>query len=116
MDRLQIAILSYVILSLALVIILAIMLYRRRNCREGFRKCVCSSREGGRMEQCQDGDIVQQAYDDNLLTENTNLVSPGWSTVSPGDVNFPLSEGCKWPDRVDSRQWVKWDFTDFGSA
>lgn len=101
---------------LALVILLVavglgIFLWNRKHNKEGYKKCICSSSMDKR--ECQDGDEVQQLYDENILTEFTKLKSPGWTQVSPGDIDYPISEGCPWPDESNKPKWQAWDFTDF---
>lgn len=103
------------ILAILLIVIIFAEVFRKKR-KEGFRKCICSAEQAGRESVCQDTEVVDRLYQDNFLTESTNLKSKGWSTTSPGDVNWPLSEGCPWPDNTkNSKQWQAWDFTDFGS-
>jgi len=101
----------YVVLSLLVIIALIVLLSRKKKCTENYKKCICSQSMDKR--ECQDGDLVQKLYEDNVLTESTNLNSPGWTKVSPGDVDYPLSEGCPWPDESNKKGWSAWDFTDF---
>jgi hypothetical protein len=151
MENKKVAIIAYIIISIGVIIALAVMLAKRRKCKEGFnkpiltpnvkamivanladddskevldlalingfRKCVCSSKQGGRQDTCQNGDVAQWAYDKNIVTEYTQLKPQEWSTTSPGDMDFPNSDGCPWPNKVSpAANWPKWDFTDFGSA
>ena len=106
-------IIIYIVVSLVVIIMLIVLLAHKKN-KEGFKKCICSSEQGGRERECQDTVKVNNLYVENKLTEFTQLPDRGWSKVSPGDVNFPLSEGCSWPNS-SSNGWQKWDFTDFGS-
>lgn len=107
--------LLFVILIILLLIMVFYEIFRRKH-KENFRKCVCSSDQGGRERNCQDTEQVEKLYDDNVLTESTNLYSKGWSTTSPGDIDWPLSEGCNWPNNTkNAKQWQAWDFTQFGS-
>lgn len=122
MDQQKVAIIFYVVVSLVAIVVLVVLLsHRKKKCTsEGFRKCICSSEQGGRERECQDTVTVNNLYVENKLTEFTKLPDKGWSKVSPGDVDFPLSEGCNWPnDHIGSsapnKGWQKWDFTDFGS-
>lgn len=93
-----------------ILIIIAIVVSKRRHNRENYRKCICSSDQGGRQENCQDGDVVDKLYEDNILTESTNLRSKGWSTVSPGDVDFPVDIGCGEPIMRTQKTWAFWDY------
>jgi hypothetical protein len=134
------AVVIYVILSMAAIVTLSVLLATKKNCKEGFptrsdvitgvvdiprrtTKCVCNSREGGREEVCQDIDLVQQLYDGSVLTENTNLKSPGWDRgSSPGALAFPNDQGCSQGCASEPigehtpHKWQSWDFTQFGSS
>jgi hypothetical protein len=102
-----------VVLALGVILVLVVVfLVRRKEKKEEFKKCVCSS-AGPRDSVCQDTDVVEQAYEDNKLTEYTDLKSRGWTTVSPGDYKYPSAFGCGPP--VKEPKWFAWDFTDFGS-
>lgn len=108
-------IIASILISVIVIVILVMVLYKDK--KEGFKKCICSSEQGGREENCQDTDLVQKLYETNQLTESSNLPSKGWSTVSPGDVKWPDCEGC--PDtgnNAKEKQWFAWDYTDFGSV
>ena len=112
----QLAILVYVVISLGAVVTLIVLLVRKKKSKEGFRKCICSQEEGGRERECQDTVDVNNLYVTNKLTEFSKFPSKGWGKVSPGDIEFPESKGCNWPDcSTPGKGWVKWDFTDFGS-
>lgn len=106
-----------IFVSIGLLLIIIGILYKLlHRSKEKYRKCICSSEQGGRERECQETDVVQALYNDNVLTEYSKLKSPGWNTVSPGDMNWPLSGGCTWPDNSEkSKQWFAWDFTDFGN-
>ena len=119
MDQQKSAIIFYVVVSLVAIVVLVVLLsHKKKNCdsytSEGFRKCICSSEQGGRERECQDTVTVNNMYVDNKLTEFSKLPDRDWSTVSPGDANFPFSQGCPWPNDT-GKGWQKWDFTDFGS-
>lgn len=106
--------------SFALILLLAILLmissiFMMKKNRENFRKCICSEDQGGRERECQDTVVVNNLYVTGELTESSKLKSHGWSKVSPGDVDFPLSSGCDWPNANTGKGWTSWDFTDFGS-
>ena len=106
-------VLTYVFLSSAVMVVLAVLLSRKKKC-ETYRKCICSDGQGGRQRNCQDTVTVNNLYVKGKLTESSKLSDKGWSKVSPGDVSFPASQGCQWPDSATSG-WVAWDFTDFGN-
>jgi hypothetical protein len=107
----------YVIVSLLVIASLATMV--GNNSKEGFRKCICSSAGSGREQDCQDTVDVNNLYVEGKLTESSQLPDKGWSTVSPGDLAFPPSQGCSWstapPPESVPHQWQAWDFTDFGN-
>lgn len=105
------------IILLAFIVFYEIIRKKDKNKKkEGFRKCICSSHQAGRESECQETEVVQKLYEDNELTESTNLKSRGWTKVSPGDINFPVSEGCPWPNNhANAKEWQAWDFTQFGS-
>jgi hypothetical protein len=91
MELLKIAIVFYILASLVVIVVLAVMVSRKK---EGFKTCVCSSRQGGAAENCQDNDAVEDAYVDGSRTENTDFKSPGWDRgPSPGSYRFPASCG-----------------------
>jgi hypothetical protein len=110
---------TYVFLSIAVMIALAVLLHKKKKC-ENYRKCICSDGQGGRERNCQDTATVNKLYVNGELTESSSFKDKGWSDVSPGDVNFPLSQGCGWSNSVASDMnqgsgWASWDFTDFGN-
>lgn len=86
--------------------------------KESYKKCICSSGNGqgqaGRDMVCQDTVRTEMAYDDNSATEFRDFPSKGWSTVSPGDVDFPRLEGCNYTAKNNGsnggNQWAAWDF------
>jgi hypothetical protein len=86
--------------------------------QENFKTCVCSSREGGREQNCQDNDKVQKLYNDNILTEYSVLKNPGWSDTGPGSYCFPKSncscDNCK--ERIEHPKYSFWDFSQFGNS
>lgn len=101
------------VVAVLLIILLTTMLINKGKKNEGYKKCICSSRQGGRERECQDTEVVDDLYSHNVLTEYTNLQSPGWGKISPGDYSFPHSNGCNWNDGSDVSEWRSWDFTDF---
>lgn len=106
----------FIVASLVIVTVLLVLLLRRKSDKENFRKCICSSEEGGRERNCQDTVDVNNLYVTGELTEFTNLPNKGWSTTSPGDIDFPLSQGCNWSNHSSpDKPWNAWDFTDFGN-
>jgi hypothetical protein len=95
-----------------LVIVLVVLLQKKH--KEGYKKCICSQEQGGRESVCQDINTVKDLYNKNILTEYSTFPSKGWSTVSPGDIQFPQSAGCFWDNSSKEKpQWYSWDFTDF---
>jgi hypothetical protein len=96
------------------IIILAVY-YTNNSNKENYRKCVCNEDDEGRGRVCQDVVAVNNAYVSNILTEFSALPSKNWTTVSPGDVKWPTSSGCPWPDAVSKDKWKSWDYTDFGN-
>ena len=106
------------LMVITIVGLLAVLVIRGggRDDTEAFRQCVCSPREG-RERECQDTVDVNNLYVTGKLTETTDLPSRDWTTISPGDMAFPPSNGCGWsnarPD--EQRQWQEWDFTEFGN-
>jgi hypothetical protein len=98
---------------IALISLIVALVLRKKDNKEGFKKCVCTS-TGPLDRVCQDTDAVEKAYDDGQLTESTNFPSRGWSKVSPGDLDYPSAVGCR-PTDADKKQWFAWDFTDFGN-
>lgn len=88
-------------ISIVTIIVLAILLSRKHN-SENYKKCICTGSQGGRGRVCQNTETAWKNYQ-NGLTEYADIVKmqkdmggPKWSTVSPGDYDFPLSEGCPW--------------------
>ena len=99
-----------IVLTIILIIFMVVKPWRKS---EGYKKCICSS-NNGTERNCQDTEEVEKNYEDNKLTEFTDLKSRGWSTVSSGDYNYPVSNSCNWKDDSGAKnEWVAWDFTDF---
>lgn len=109
--------LIYVTISLLLLIGIVLYCVLKKHCKckaEGFNQCVCKSSGSGRGQACQNVDKVWADYENGITETNPNWAPRKWSTVSPGDVNFPPSNGCGWSTQKPAK-WIKWDFTDFGS-
>lgn len=107
----------YVFFSLA--VILSLIVLRDKGCvcdqsdqEEDFRKCLCSDTD---KRECQDTETVQKDYEDGTATEYSTFKPHGWSKTSPGDLAWPVSVGCTWPDIENAKKWSSWDFTDFGN-
>lgn len=113
MVKQKVAIISYIIFSLVAIVVLVVLLSRKKCNSEGFKKCICSDGQGGREQDCQDTVTVNNLYVTNKLSEFSKFPNKGWSKVSPGDIEFPKSQGCA--SSPPEKTWVKWDFTDFGS-
>lgn len=80
---------------------------------ESYKKCICSS-NNGTERNCQDTEVVEKNYENNVATEFTDLKPRNWSNVSAGEYNYPVSNDCKWKDDSGVKNdWVAWDFTDF---
>ncbi len=100
-----------IISGLLLICIGIVLLIFGKKSKEHYKKCICSGT--GRERDCQDTEVVQKEYEENRITEFSDFVHPGWSTVSPGDYTYPHSEGCAWCDSSEgSKKWEEWDFTD----
>ena len=112
--KLDIFILICIIVILILVIILMTKLKNCKKSTENFRKCICS---GPATEECQDTIVVDDLYVKNKLTEYSNLKNKGWGNVSPGDINFPVCNGCGCGsiNNLQGPGWRNWDYTDFGN-
>ena len=83
-----------VLIIITITIIILVIIVALANKKENFKKCVCSSREGGAAENCQDTEVVDNNYANGILTENSNLKSPGWDRgPNPGSYRFPSSCG-----------------------
>lgn len=95
-----------VVVLISLVLLVLIIYLVPKNSEDYVKKCICSSMQAGRDRVCQDKEKVTMAYDKEEATEFTNLPSKGWSRVSPGDVDFPLSQGCDTP----GSGWKWFDF------
>lgn len=98
------------VVSITLVVVLVVVLLKKKKSSEHYVKCIANERG---EQVCQDTETVQQLYDQGVLTESSNLPSRGWSKTSPGDINFPVSQGCAWADSHPTNAWTFWDFTDF---
>jgi hypothetical protein len=99
---------AYVVVSLIAIVVLAVLVAKKKHCSEGYKKCTCSSAGKGRFRSCQDTDVIQNLYKQGVLTEFTDLAAiqqaqggPQWGRVSPGDINFPVSQGCAWSGAND---------------
>jgi hypothetical protein len=80
---------------------------------ESFKKCVCSSRQSGCSENCQDVDKVENAYVSGKATENSDRQSPGWNRGPEiGSYKFPKS--CGGAPFANHPNFGPWDFTEFG--
>jgi hypothetical protein len=106
----------YIFLSLVVIAILLFVLVKH-NSSECFRQCVCQQGGTGRERACQDVTEVNNLYVTGQLTETSKLPDKGWTTVSPGDMSFPVSNGCEWMNYAQKQppEWQKWDYTDFGN-
>lgn len=104
-------IITVIIVGLVIALIVIAVKDRKNTKTEPYKKCICNSRN---ERNCQNSVLVTDLYDDNKLTEYTNLKSKGWQTEAenPGAITYPVSQGCPWPDR-STKGWAKWDFTDF---
>ena len=92
MDLKEIYISIYIVVSLAAIVVLSILLYNsKKNNKESFKKCLCSSETGARV--CQDTEQVWKNYQ-NGMTEYMNLPKREWSKISPGDIDYPPNRGA----------------------
>lgn len=81
--------------------------------KEGFKQCVCSSRQGGCSENCQDVDKVEKDYVSGKVTEFSDRKSPGWNRgPETGTYRFPKS--CGGAPYKQHPNFGPWDFTEFG--
>ena len=82
--------------------------------KEGYKQCICSSRQGGCGETCQDVEKVEDAYVSGRATEFSNFKSPGWNRGPEiGSYRFPKScGGAPYPQHPN---FGPWDFTEFGN-
>lgn len=108
-----ISVVIVVLLFLALLCVISCN-GNEKSKKETFKQCICSQRDG-RERNCQDIVDVNNLYVTGKLTENSDLKSRGWTTISPGDVQFPPSNGCGWSNANSGKGWQAWDFTDFGN-
>ena len=112
--------------------VIGVISYENKHKKEKFSQCICSSRNQGTGEVCQDTDKVDLLYNTGVLTENTDLPAPGWSTVNAGDINYPTNQsgpkipppqepqpqsGCGMIAKPEkAKEWPVWDYTDFGNS
>lgn len=100
------------VLLVALIVTLLVVQYKKSS--ENFKQCVCSSRQGGCKENCQDVEVVEDAYASGAATEFTDFKSPGWNRgPSPGSYRFPAS--CSGAPYAEHPNFGPWDFTEFGN-
>jgi hypothetical protein len=106
----------YLILAIIAILVLSFILMRKDS-SECFKQCVCQQGGTGRERACQDVTTVNNLYVTGQLTETSQLPDKGWTTVSPGDMSFPVSNGCNWCNDSSEKkpEWQKWDYTDFGN-
>jgi hypothetical protein len=107
----------YVTIVLLFVLTLFILIELKRtalNSAETFDRCICDGSVGGRGSACQNVDKAMMDYDAGIATEFTDRKPKGWTTVSPGDMKFPVRSGCCGA-KLDGA-WSTGDFTDFGSG
>ena len=101
-----------VIIGIVIIVLLVVNFSKKSN--ESFKKCICSSREGGCAENCQDTEVVENAYASGAVTEFSDLKSPGWNRGSnPGSSRFPSS--CNGAPYNEHPNFGPWDFTEFGN-
>jgi len=95
-----------------IIIVLVVVYYKKSH--ESFKKCICSSRQGGCAENCQDTEDVDNAYVSGKATEFSDLKSPGWDRgPNPGSYRFPSS--CSGAPYDEHPNFGPWDFTEFGN-
>jgi len=96
---------------IACVVAVILIVVLPKKAPEKYKKCICNSRN---ERNCQDDEVVKKMYEDNVLTEYTNLKSPGWQQAyeQPGAITYPVSTGCPWPNEFKP-EWKAWDFTEF---
>jgi len=109
----NVLIILYFIFFLALIVVLMITT-KCSDDTENFKKCICSS-SGQCNRDCQDIETVEKNYEDGKNTEFTDFGTKPWSKTSPGDINWPISSGCSWPNSDKNNKWLAWDYTDFGN-
>jgi hypothetical protein len=90
----KIAVGIYIILSLVALVILVVLVTRKKKCAENFKKCFCSQNAGGRGKICQDTNDTWASYERGVTENTPNWNERSWTTIFPGDVDFPQSEGC----------------------
>uniref|UniRef100_A0A6C0EJF0 Uncharacterized protein n=1 Tax=viral metagenome TaxID=1070528 RepID=A0A6C0EJF0_9ZZZZ len=100
----------YVVLSLLAIVVLIVLVAKKKNCGEGYRKCVCSQADAGRRQVCQDTEQVWKNYQNGLTEYAPMPKHREWTTISPGDMDFPPTNCPHY------KSWAEWDFAGFGSA
>lgn len=104
----KVAIGLYILTSLVTIgVLLGLLMKKDKD--EKYDKCVCASAGYGHRV-CQNTDIAQAMYQTGLVTENTNTLpkSRGWTSVSPGDINYPVSKDCGWSNSVLKKGMAAW--------
>lgn len=104
----------YILISLV-VLGLLIYLVVTKDKKEGYKVCVCQQGGTGRESACQDVTTVNNMYVTGELTETSPQKGKDWTKVSPGDIDFPVNTGCDWGTHSGGKDWMKWDYTDFGN-
>ncbi len=102
-DRNTVLMTTYIVISIATIITLIVLLSNKKcNDTENYDKCICTQKSGGRGRYCQNTEETVRAYN-NGVTEFTDFAGiqranggPKWDEVSPGNYNFPVSQGCPW--------------------
>jgi hypothetical protein len=102
---------AYVLVTLIIIGILIALLKKKKDRSEAFNQCICQGI--GPSSMCQNTKMVEKSYNEGITENNPRWRKPAWTTVSPGDPNFPVFSGCGAPRKNNG--WEKWDFTDFGS-
>ena len=88
------------------IVVIMVLAYMLWDCRRKQGYCICAGAiKSVRNKVCQSKEQVRKAYD-NGLTENSNFSKiqkeqggPKWTTISPGDYNFPGEIGCTDEDK-----------------
>jgi hypothetical protein len=106
-----------VVISISVVLVLlgiGLSVYYFKYKKEGYKTCVCSSRQGGCAENCQDNQVVEDAYAAGTATEFSDFKSPGWNRgPQPGSTRFPSS--CNGAPYGEHPNFGPWDFSDFAN-
>jgi hypothetical protein len=104
------------LISLVIIGLLGYLVHQQYNQNsENYKVCVCQQGGTGRESACQDVTTVNNLYVTGQLTETTEQKGKGWTKVSPGDIDFPVNTGCDWATHSGGKDWMKWDYTDFGN-